>query len=514
MVTRQEEARDTDSCPARRSPDLKKWSCNQIVLKTETLKMTCATLPTLHSRLIRALVLATVITSVCIYPAFSEPSVYPTGVTRYDPALAYNCYVLFDGRDGRTHLIDMDGNEVHTWPHVGFPSQMLSPAVTGGRRGDILVQLYDTPPQFGPPVFDDIFRNVEIGELDWSGHVVWKWGRHDAPGGAARENHDWARLENGDTLILSTLDHSAPRFAGDRVHDQAIYAIAPAGKVIWTWRAADHLAEFGFSKAALNLIYRHSSIGGGAGGFLTINSMKTLGPNRWYEAGDKRFNPNNILIGSREASFLAIIDRTTGRIVWRVGPYYPSATKTLSHFIFNRKIPRPLDRLSGQHDPNMIAGGLPGAGDLLVLDNEGAAGYPPAPMSMYHGSRVLEINPVTKNVVWQYTGEDSDHDVWTFDTSFIGSVRRLPNGNTLINEGMNGRFIQVTSKGKIVWEYINPHFARGSEGGRLVLTNWTYRAQPVPYDWAPESTPHEQDAVTPPSNADFHIPINRPVRHN
>ena len=45
------------------------------------------------------------------------PSIYPTGVTRYDPGKAYNNFVLFSGSDDQTHLIDMEGNEVHRWDH-------------------------------------------------------------------------------------------------------------------------------------------------------------------------------------------------------------------------------------------------------------------------------------------------------------------------------------------------------------------------------------------------------------
>ena len=40
------------------------------------------------------------------------PSIYPTGVTRYDPGKAYNAFVLFSGSDDKTRLIDMEGNEV------------------------------------------------------------------------------------------------------------------------------------------------------------------------------------------------------------------------------------------------------------------------------------------------------------------------------------------------------------------------------------------------------------------
>jgi hypothetical protein len=38
------------------------------------------------------------------FNATAEPSVYPTGVTRYDPAKAFNSYVLFSGADKITRL--------------------------------------------------------------------------------------------------------------------------------------------------------------------------------------------------------------------------------------------------------------------------------------------------------------------------------------------------------------------------------------------------------------------------
>jgi hypothetical protein len=34
----------------------------------------------------------------------------------------------------------------------------------------------------------------------------------------------------------------------------------------------------------------------------------------------------------------------------------------------------------------------------------------------------------------------------------------LPNGNTLITEGANGRLFEVANEGRIVWEYIYPLF--------------------------------------------------------
>jgi len=39
----------------------------------------------------------------------------------------------------------------------------------------------------------------------------------------------------------------------------------------------------------------------------------------------------------------------------------------------------------------------------------------------------------------------------------VSGAQRLPNGNTLICEGRQGRLFEVTSEGDIVWEYISSH---------------------------------------------------------
>ena len=120
--------------------------------------------------------------------------------------------------------------------------------------------------------------------------------------------------------------------------------------------------------------------------------------------------------------------------------------------------------------------------------------------SLFAGSRVVEVDPISKDIVWQYDGSTSGHQIWSFYSSFMCSARRLPGGNTLIAEGMYGRIFQVTREGEIVWEFVNPRF-----GDQMTLpgdaqcerNNQIYRAQPVPYDWVPEGTPRGHDPVVP-----------------
>jgi len=428
--------------------------------------------------------------------AFAYPRVFPTGVTFYDPARAYNTFVFFGTQEdsgGQSYLIDMNGNEVHHWTRAGFPPVLLDPALRGGARGHVLVQLsaFDPPPGGAAPAQGANFRNKTFGELDWEGRTVWQWGS-EAPGGAARQHHDLHRLPNGDTLALVNIVHPVSGFKLPAITDDAIYQVDARGEIVWKWVASEHLEELGFTPPELQLVRAASNPD-----YLHLNAMTPLGPNKWFAQGDQRFDPQNILVSSRNANFVEIIEKKTGHIVWRLGPDYPARSR--------QKLPRPVDQVVGQHNPHLIAPGLPGEGNLLLFDNQGEGGYPPAEMQTTPGSRVLEIDPVKKEIVWAYTGLDSDRALWTFYSSFISNADRLPNGNTFVNEGMNGRFFQVTPKGEIVWEYINPHFAHAGTGGGA-LTNAVYRAQPVPYGWAPAGTPHSENGVVPPDPANFRVP--------
>jgi hypothetical protein len=438
--------------------------------------------------------------AVAMSAAMAAPSVFPTGVTRYDPARAYNSYVVFSGQDKKTHLIDMNGNEVRQWPHEGFPPVLLDPALTGGKRGNILLQLGSVSGVYSA---GNGLGNKSIGELDWNGKVVWQWGAgaqeaygsvsvgsSGAPGGAAKQHHDWRRLANGNTLVLANLVHSVKGFKAAQVLDDVIYEVTPSGAIAWKWTASEHLEEFGFSPEALKLVRAAEPRNGAAAvDYLHVNNMAVLGANKWHDQGDQRFHPDNIIIDSREANFIAIIDKKTGKVVWNLGPDFPAIAGT--------KVPRPVDQIIGLHDAHLIAKGLPGAGNILVFDNQGEAGYPRVSPGIFPHSRVLEIDPVSKQIVWQYTAVDSSQTQWSFYSAFISSARRLPNGNTLVDEGMNGRFFQITAQGDIVWEYVSPYFGSSAVGGggKQVKTNWVYRAQPVPYEWVPPETARSEKAV-------------------
>jgi hypothetical protein len=93
-----------------------------------------------------------------------------------------------------------------------------------------------------------------------------------------------------------------------------------------------------------------------------------------------------------------------------------------------------------QYQPTILENG-----NMLLFDNNHAPCQ----------SEVVEFEPFSQHVFWSYTGTTDK----PFHTALCSSSERLPNGNTLISESLNGRAFEVTPDKTIVWEFYNPHRA-------------------------------------------------------
>lgn len=402
-------------------------------------------------------------------------SCYPTGTTIYVRDKAYDSLILFDGRNNNSFLIDMNGSVVHSWEYSGFPVKMINPVLNNGKKGDIICQQGS-----------DVYVCEKLIIVDWQGKIVREWGSENASG-VAQQNHGLKVLPNGNLLILAFCDSSFAELRARNIKDQVIYEVDKSGKIVWQWLSSEHIEELGFTGQKRDLLFSEKSRNRSS--LFVINNINTIGENIWWDKGDERFNPDNIIFDSREGSFTAIIDKKTSKIVWEIGPDL-SGSYDYSKQSFTGKIPRKLDMLCGQHNSQIIPRNLQGEGNLLIFDNQGAAGFPPIHQNMFPGSRVMEINPITLEIVWQYDASKNGLPLWHFYSSFVSTVKRLPNGNTLICEGMYGRIFQVTFEGEIVWEYINPHFGQWTDhdvdsGGSK--SNYIFNAQVVPHDWVPQN---------------------------
>jgi len=230
------------------------------------------------------------------------------------------------------------------------------------------------------------------------------------------------------------------------------------------------------------------------------NAAAWLGPNKWYDQGDLRFHPENVIISLRTMNITAIVARydhpdgqwVSGDIVWRVGPDYSEGNPE-----------HKIGQIIGQHHSHMIPQGLPGAGNIMIFDNGTDAGYGAVVPGLERGtypntlsdfSRVVEFNPITMDLVWEYkqprttADVDGDGDIKGQERKFcsarVSGAQRLENGNTLICEGKEGRIIEVTPEGDIVWEYISPY--TGGEADAWLLNRSVYRAYRIPASWLPE----------------------------
>ena len=84
-----------------------------------------------------------------------------------------------------------------------------------------------------------------------------------------------------------------------------------------------------------------------------------------------------------------------------------------------------------------------------------------------------------------------------FYSPLVSSAQRLPNGNTLITEGTEGRFLEVTVEHEVVWEYINPYYSK---------PGYVYRAYRYPYNYVPQLPIPEETPILPIDNTHYRVP--------
>ena len=440
------------------------------------------------------------------------PSVYPTGSTIYDPKECFNGYTCFRTHEGVV-LIDMNGNVVHLWKGLeGFPAKPMP-------GGFVFGSTARRNPKYGYLDMEDLVL------VDWNGNVVWKYAKYDRVKDGrkqkwmARVHHDF-QVEGNPVgyyapgmepspigkpiLMLGHKNTEAPHIAPGNILDDTIIVVSWEGKVTWEWRFSDHIEEMGFSEAARNTMHRNPNIvpaGGGMGDWAHVNSLSKLGPNKWHTAGDERFQKDNMIASCRQTNALLIISRRKPHnITWRVGPDYGESEAL-----------RKLGPIIGPHHVHMIPRGLPGEGNILVFDNGGRGGYGdpnPGALTGHNNvirpySRVIEFDPNTLEIVWEFNAQLAGGAPLVHDSRFysilVSSAQRLPNGNTLITEGSDGRFIEVNQDCDIVWEYISPYV------DPKFNHNQVYRAYRIPYDWVPQLDPPEEVPIHRLDNSRFRV---------
>lgn len=340
------------------------------------------------------------------------------GITHRD-SRSFTGYTLITPIGGDSvFLLDASGVIVHQWQAIDFTPGygFLLP------NGNLLVR--------GQPSGKNEGAGEAAGttdillELDWDSNEIWRW-EHDA------FHHDMARLPSGNTLALIweqmpkglsekiqggytpeeveaiTSDKEFMKFVlqgigvGGRPRIKpplidAVIEFTPEGEVVNTWHAYDHFDPEIDKLCAVDFPFEWTH----------LNALELA------QDGD-------ILISSQKLDKIMKISWPDGKVVWEWGG---------------------IAKLSHQHDVTMTP-----EGNILVFDN--GSRHP-----IVSRSRVIEIDPKTDEIVWQYQPKPA----FSMNSMHIAGAERLANGNTLICEGETGRILEVTRDSEICWEWNSP----------------------------------------------------------
>lgn len=350
-----------------------------------------------------------------------------TGLTFHSPGRSFKGYTLVTPLAGdATLLLDMDGRVVQRWHQPGFrvfQAELLS-------SGNLLALCTDTslppPPDTPfdqpPPPFERHIRRLggnasHLRELNWEGTPVWEYRNETL-------HHDFVRLPNGHTLVATWVE------IPQDLADQVVGGVRRPGE-IFPPMLSDDILEVDASGQAVERIQLWRLLDPVGDPMCPLEQRW-----EWTHLNSLALTADGHLVFScRTNSRIGIVERPSGKLRWKFG-----APET-----------------SHQHHATALPNG-----NIQVFDN----GMHRVGLSF---SRVVEMDPATNKVVWEYTGEPPEQ----FFSGHISGAERLPNGNVLVCEGTSGRVFEVTPRQEVVWEWISPFqtLNRGRYGP------WLFRAR-------------------------------------
>lgn len=127
---------------------------------------------------------------------------------------------------------------------------------------------------------------------------------------------------------------------------------------------------------------------------------------------------SNYIISFRNFGTVVKVDRNTGQRIWALG-----GTQATMTFVND-----PLGFFSGQHNAHYLPNG-----DLVVFDN-GLRHNPPHSRAAEYA---INEQAKTATLVWEYEPQPMVF------ASFLGSVERLTNGNTVVGFGATGQIDEI-----------------------------------------------------------------------
>jgi hypothetical protein len=342
------------------------------------------------------------------------------GVVTDLPGRTQSGVTLYTSGDGpAAYLMTMDGRVLHQWQrpystvwnkgasvrnpqpdsHIYFRDVFLYP------NGDLLAVyegVGDTPYGYG------------LVKLDRNSNVVWSY---------LANTHHVVNVGPDGRIYVLTHEFVGKAVNGDHYGnlasprlDDFLVVLSPEGKELKKIALFDAVAHSRYAHLIQTVtVYSRAEP-------LHANDVEPI-----TEEMAKNFpfgRAGQVLMSFRELGAIGVLDLDREELVWA----------TRGSWI-------------GQHDPDILP-----SGDILLFDNY--ANY-----SERNASRVIEFDPHTMEIDWQYSGTATR----PFDSQIRSGQQRLANGNTLIVESNAGRILEVAPNGDVVWEFVNP--VRGAKRG-------------------------------------------------
>ena len=395
------------------------------------------------------------------------------GLMLNDTVQAFNGYTLFAPKHNTmTYLINNEGRKIHEWTASTYaPGQSVYLLENGDLLRTCMVQ---------GGLGSGGGEGGRIERYNWNDSLVWQLD-YSTPN--YTQHHDIKRLPNGNIIMLvvekkTVAEAIAAGFNPTNFQPEVsqkgymlpdcIIEIQPTlpigGTVVWEWHVWDHLIQdYDPTKSNYGVVNIHPEL------IDTDGDHRKL-PLFWNHMNSIDYNPalDQIAVSVRGNSEVWIVDHSTttaqssshsggnhgkgGDLLYRWGNPLTYGAGNIS-----------TQKYFEQHDVEWVRPDCPGAGNLTSFNNGVNRNY----------SSVDEITPPI-DVNGNYTIVSGSAYgpaslTWTYQANppaslfahDISGAQRLQNGNTLIDDGPKGNFIEVTSAGEVVWKYTNPVDATG-----------------------------------------------------
>jgi hypothetical protein len=410
--------------------------------------------------------------------------------TNDDPADGYLLIAPFEQQ--YTYLVAPDGRVAKHWRTSTRPglSQQLLADGTLVRAGNLELRGTFARGQGA---------GGRLEALSWDGQQLWQ---QDFADDQQMQHHEIDVLPNGNVLAmvweLKTEDEALaagrdPELLpdGQLWPDKVIEYAPTTDEVVWEWHVWDHMVQ-DRDPSVPNYVEDVSEHPDKIDINYVLNGDQ--GGEDWNHFNAINYNAerDEIVVSPRSFSELWVIDHGTtteeaagpaGDLKFRYGNPIAYGDKDGKREVFF------------QHDTEWIEPGLPGEGNILLLNN----GAPDAreytsvdeviPELDADGNYVSdEENGGFKAEIKRVYPKSKNSDKGEF-AAIVSGAQRLANGNTLIGYGPQGRVIEVTPKGKIVWDFENPYSAlrptspRNSGAGFPIDANWFFQVSKYAEDF-------------------------------